>query len=396
MHNKAEWEALVSKGAGLPLVTTKPQTSLFNVHKDQSGTYRWLAQFSNNVRDNDDPPEILAAEAHRRFVYLLDKGFVPMPQLWVWHEKDWTVGEANWVALDEQDDLTFILASGIFYPHASEFAKALSLEKDVALSHGMYPHLMERAGDDPSVITGYVSREITVLPRYAAANRLTAYTMQQHSTEKNSMAVKDAKRRSLAEVWPGISQDLLKRLEDFNGAVKEAAQELDLDTKDTGANEVPGTAADAAAAGDAAADADSADADSAGDDQPEAQDTPEKDATTPEGADEPQFVTYDDVKELLEAIGDEIRSIKETQVEAKKETTHILNALGEQITALESKEKARDEATRSQSLAELFTQKSAIGKDEARLDGRTSLAKDGPEENSDKGGSGLFFEAFLN
>lgn len=181
-HRRALYASENKEVLGGELVKSKPLTSSFAVYKDkETDRMRWLAQYSNNIRDDDDPPEILSAESHRRFVYMVDKGIVPYPELWLWHIKEWAIGTSDWLAVDEKGPIVFAVASGYFYDHAKEVAVALAGIEDIALSHGMYPDLIERGDADPTVITGYVDREITLLPRWSAANKFTAYAT--HTTE---------------------------------------------------------------------------------------------------------------------------------------------------------------------------------------------------------------------
>lgn len=349
------------------LIKSKPINASFSIQKDASGRSRWIAQFSNNVRDDDNPPEIISAEAHRRFAYMVDKGIVPPPELWIFHEEEWYLGEADWMAVDQYEKHAFIVASGYFHPDAEEVASALAAEKDVALSHGMYPHLIERDDPDQSIITGYVSREISVLPREMAANKLTAYTME------NKM-VKDDKRRSLAERWPNLGEELLSRIEQANASAKSVAEQLDLETKD--ATEVETEAETTEETSTESTEEVS---------EQETQETTTENDVEVEA--ETKSVSYAEVAELLGAIGARLESIEKAQATA-------VGAMIERIENIEEKEQAREKSSRGNTLAELFMTKSAEGKDETRVDGRTKLGKDSPAETKEKD-QGLFFEEFL-
>lgn len=397
----AQIRALYASEGGKSLVKSEPTNALFSVQKDAAGNYRWIAQFSNNVRDSDDPPEILSAEAHRKFVYLLDKGFVPMPELWLWHEPEWTVGEADWIATDDHGKHVFIVASGTFYDHAKSFAEFLSQSSyDVALSHGMYPHLLERDDADKSIITGYVSREITLLPRFAAANKLTAYMMGESSDspdEKEKSMVKDKKARSLKDAWPGMDPDLLNRIQEANAVAKSVAEDLELETKeneeeteDETEDAVEGKSANAEATEDTEQGVDGEDT------QSEAKES-DGETSTEKGSresDEPsqKAVTYEDMFDVLKAIQSRI----DEQGSVAKETADTVKELDNRIRALENKEESRQEATKANGLVDYLMNRSVEGKEETKVDGRTTLGKDGPEENKEKGGSGLFFEEFLS
>jgi hypothetical protein len=45
----------------------------------EGGLHRWLAVYSNKYRDQDVPPEILSAKAHKEFVEAVDSGAAPTP-----------------------------------------------------------------------------------------------------------------------------------------------------------------------------------------------------------------------------------------------------------------------------------------------------------------------------
>lgn len=367
---KRQVRALYASESNKELIHSEPIKASFVVKKDVDGKSRWIASFSNNIRDDDNPPEILSAEAHRRFAYMVDKGLVAMPELWIYHEEPWAIGEADWMAVDDHGDFSFIIASGTFYEHAEEVASALALEKDVALSHGMYPHLLERDDPDQSIITGYVSREITVLPRENAANKLTTFA----STE-NKM-VKDEKRRSLAAKWPALGEELLSRLEGANSAKKDEAKALDLDTKsneETAMNEETEVTTQETAT-----------------EAMEEQETPEAQSTEDETEVEEKkerSVSYNEIAEVLGVIGDRLDKIEKSQTEARE-------LLTSRIDSLENKDKAREESTKTNSLVDFLKSKSAVGKDETRVDGRTTLGKDGPEEAKETK-TGLFFEEYI-
>lgn len=369
-------EALYAQEGSKGLVQSEPVQASLVIKKDASGRSRWIASFSNNIRDSDNPPEILSGEAHRRFAYMVDKGIVPPPEAWIYHEDAWRVGETDWMAVDERDGYTFIMASGYFYDYAEDVALALSNEKDVALSHGMYPHLIEREDADQSIITGYVSKEITFLPRDVAANKLTAYA----SMENKSM-VKDEKRRSLAQKWPNLGEDLLARIEASNEAAKSVAEELDLETKEQ--NEEPEMEEETK------------------EQEEETQETEakEQEETTEETKEETKEeteveskgqtpVSYAEIAEVLKAIGERLESIEDGQKKRSEK-------LEERLDALEGKEKAREKASRVNGLVDFLSSNSAVGKEETKVDGRTKLGKDGPEENKEQTDGLLFFEQYL-
>jgi hypothetical protein len=90
--------------------TESTSTTDLTLWKDADGPLRWAAWFSNNYRDDDNPPEIISAAAHREFVKAVDDGEWPKPELWFWHVKGSKFGQVDLVAYAE--DTGFTLAAG--------------------------------------------------------------------------------------------------------------------------------------------------------------------------------------------------------------------------------------------------------------------------------------------
>jgi hypothetical protein len=100
----------------------------------EGNQYWWMARYSNKFRDNDNPPEIISSESHKRFVSLVKEGKAPLPVLQPWHKKEWTCGKAHGVSYDE---LGFAVALGTFNAGAEDVAEALMNSKEsIKLSHG--------------------------------------------------------------------------------------------------------------------------------------------------------------------------------------------------------------------------------------------------------------------
>lgn len=133
------------------------QETGFRVWKQKDGTYRWLAVYSNNFRDDDNPPEIISRKSHKTFVEMVDKSIVPFPELWLWHIPGTRVGQADMVDFTTEG---FAVASGTFDPGREKVAQSLAKMTDQGVSHGMLPHLMKRNADDPSIIDFHVTTEV--------------------------------------------------------------------------------------------------------------------------------------------------------------------------------------------------------------------------------------------
>jgi HAMP domain-containing protein len=308
----------------------EPPDSGLMIWKEADGTYRWLARYSNNFRDQDDPPEIIAEASHKRFVDLVDSKEVSPPDLWLWHVEDWKWGTANWVAYD---DSGFALAGGTvtkgFEPLA-EHLMALD-PADMRVSHGMLKQSIVRDEDDPSVIVQHVTREISPLPAWAAANYMTGFILSKEA----SMAIPDEKRETLQQEW-NLSPDLLSSVEAANAADKDTADETGTERK-------------------------------------EKDDGTTEEAPPVEAETEAQPLSRDELGQVVTAIG------------------QTLTAMNQQIAALAGEVKELKEAKAAEeeeTLTDLFAR--AIGHEQARVDGRTKLARKGPKETPpDEGQPGV-------
>ncbi len=382
----------------LELIKSRPSKGAagFVVYKSQDGKTRWLARFSNNIRDDDHPvKEILSGEAQRRFAYMVTKGLVPYPDLWVWHEEQWLIGKSDWIATDEVDGIVFNLASGEVYPHAEEVAVTLGNMEDMGMSHGMIPEYMERDDEDPSVITGFVSKELSILPRWSAANKFTSVHI--FNTESQKM-VKDEKKAALDSKSPGAAS-LLGIIEQSNAEIAGDVKGLGLETKEKGESEEEKETGEDTAQEAPANETDSKQADEG---EAETQDPVDQ---KEEGVDETETAESDDAEQkssgvdrdevvaALKAVGDRLGDIE----------TAIIN-VNERVQSLEEGETRRKEQPVAKSLVELISGsseqergglKSVIGSKQTKVDGRSSLAKSKPEETEDKAKKGLFFEDFL-
>ena len=298
----------------IPHDEPEPADSGLMLWKEADGTYRWLARYSNNFRDEDTPPEIIAAESHKRFVDLVDNKEVSAPDLWLWHVEDWKWGTGNWVAYD---DAGFALAGGTVDKGFEPLAEHLmTLDPEgVRVSHGMLKKSIVRDPDDPSIIVEHVTREISPLPAWAAASQLTGFIL---SKEAN-MAIPVEKREALQEEW-NLPADLLGSLEAANAADKDSADEAGIERKekDDGAEDTPPVEAEA--------------------------------ETQPLGRDE---------------LGQVITAIAQT-----------LTTMGQQMATQANDIKELKEARAAEeeeTLTDLFQR--AIGHDQARIDGRTSQGR---------------------
>lgn len=279
----------------------------------EGGVYHWIAAYSNNRRDNDNPPEIIASKSHKAFDDALGRREFPMPELWLWHIP-YKVGTTLWHAYDETKG--FPLAAGVFDKGQEWAAEALLENKDWSgVSHGMPVKYIQRDPKDPTIIVRHVTKEISILPAWAAANKLSF-----HLITKEAHEMQDEK---------GLPAHKLQGLIDLAG--EERAQQVE------------------AALTNKAKEADEQEI--------------EKKEETPAAAEVATDVSRDELKAALGLL------------------TDTLKELDDRLKALEEKPQAAEEtADKEFDLVAFLKEKSIIGKEEAKVDGRTQLAKDGPEE----------------
>lgn len=191
-------------------------------------TYYWVARYSNNFRDRDNPPEIISESSHKDFVDRVDKGEAPLPELWLWHQPEWRIGKSTWVAYD---DSGFAISGGYFYDHAKEIAEFLLKAKDVLVSHGMPYGSIERDVEDKSIITRHDTTEISPLPASRAANELTGFVVLSEPLKEHDMAIPKNKREELVGQW-GIAPEMLDKIEAVNAEQSKAARNNGVESKE--------------------------------------------------------------------------------------------------------------------------------------------------------------------
>lgn len=206
------------------------EQSSFTIWKEKDGTYRFLAIYSNNFRDDDSPPEIISEKSHKRFDEMLTKGEVPMPELWLWHVDEWKLGQVTGHAWD---DSGFAVAIGTIDKGKEDVAAWLIEQGDnFKTSHGMPREFIVRSPDDETVIVEHITREISPLPAWAAANQLTGFAILPIEKEvQDKMAIPNEKREAL--LAQGLSAEILESLEEMNAEKAEKALASGLEHKET-------------------------------------------------------------------------------------------------------------------------------------------------------------------
>ena len=317
-------------------------------YKDTDGGLRWITRYSNNFRD--DEKEIIAEASHKRFVDLVDKGLAPYPELLIWHEKSWKIGVADWVAYD---DSGYALASGTVDKDAEETAVWLSKQKDIRTSHGMPIVTIKRDEEDPLVIVEHESREISVLPKSRAANKLTGwYVIEKELQEEKIMAIPKAKKDKLIKDWD-IKESVLDGLEKYNEVEAKAANDEGLASKEIDVDE----------------------------EDIEGEDAAEKDSKEDETKEEDSLSR----KEIVEVFEVVIKSLSEQMAVQFKEVHARIDAVGEDVEKEVNKKLTE---TPSASIAGMLSKKLSITGSsdlaDIKVDGRTALANSGPNETKEE------------
>jgi hypothetical protein len=156
-----------------------------------------------------------------------------MPELWLWHVPEWRMGVADWVAWD---DVGFALAAGTVDRGKEAVAEWLGKQRDVAVSHGMPYTSIKRDPLDSSVIVEHITKEISPLPRWAAANKRTGFVMlgtpeETKSQEDDPMAIPAKKKQELVDRM-NLDPNLLDQLEQLNATVAAKAQAEGIKSKE--------------------------------------------------------------------------------------------------------------------------------------------------------------------
>lgn len=198
--------------------------------KGKDGKYYWLASYSNNFRDRDEPSQIVSEKSHRDFVERVEKGLAPYPRLWLWHRPEWEFGRATWVGYD---DSGFAMAGGYIYPTEAceKAANWLMEQKGLKTSHGMPLADLEFDPDDPTVIVHHNTVEISPLPPWAAANELTGFTVLKKEAD---MPLSKKDKQSMLENL-GMDANVLEEIEKVNALVSAKAKESGLEHKENDA-----------------------------------------------------------------------------------------------------------------------------------------------------------------
>lgn len=197
----------------------------------EGGRYHWVAAYSNNRRDNDDPPEIISSESHKAFDEAVNKGDYPMPELWLWH-LPYRVGVAQWHAYDEANG--FPVAAGTFDKGKEWVAEAIMESKEWnGVSHGMPKTAIRRDEADSTIITRHVTKEISILPAWAAANKLSFHFI---TKEAEMSEAKELPAHKLEGLVALAGEERAKEVQAALADKSKEADEAGLEKKESGAD----------------------------------------------------------------------------------------------------------------------------------------------------------------
>jgi len=329
-------------------------TSSFEIYKDIDGNFRWFGWVTNKWRDRDyfaNPEkggEILTDDAHKDYVDWVDQSpATRMPQLLAWHTMETAhKGRADWI--DYADG--FVMASGPLTLREVRSIARVQQDYDLGMSHGFLPLQKDR---HEGLIQRYRTFEVSYLPLEVAANPWTEF--RSITKEVFEMGLTEKKRGFLTKL---MGDDFVEEIEKENATKAAELEAAGVDFKEETEPEASAT---------------------------EVVETPEAEVPKVDEVEEPEEgkeVSTDPVadlrKEMVEAltsVGEQFKTVNEAVGSLVKSLEAISEARKE---ADEEIEKAIEE-TPAASLRALF-EKSVIGKEKARVDGRTSVAKDGPDE----------------
>jgi hypothetical protein len=249
----------------------------------------------------------------------------------------------------------FAIASGTIYDGHEKEAEAIAGIDDIRMSHGMPVSTIVRNLNDSTIIDFHVTKEISDLPGWAAANKLTDFVVM---TKEIEMPLSQAKKDYL--VGLGLDAQKIADLEASLASTGKAAADAGIESKDTETPPAPPA------------------------EEPKVEETKKEEDVTP--ATEPTSVvntvnTAEGLtrEEIATAVAgaivpliESVRDLTERLGSAEAELKELKVLNGEFIAEIK-------ETTPALSLSELIAQ-NVIGNKAAVVDGRTRLAKDGPKE----------------
>ena len=311
-----------------------------SMRKGDGDSYYLMCQFSNRWRDRDawSAPhkggEIITSDAHREFMAYLDKTPELAPALWSYHIPGTARGKrAHWWDFDGD----FAYMEFELTREEAEGVKRFTELYEPGLSHGFFVMSYD---EDQALIKSYLSYEVSILPREMAANIWTTFGLLEEGAK--DMKFSPDKRAGLVALH---GEPYVRALEEKTIELAGMLDKVGIDSK--GLELV----ADEAAA-------------------------------TPEPAAEP-VVAAVEVKANESDILAAMNRITEVLGGDIKALSAQLSGLMTRVEAMEKSDKSKVEAqvaAAPQSIFAKWMPVSVIGNEEAFVDGRSALAKSGPDE----------------
>lgn len=191
----------------------------------EGSTYRWLAAYSNNRQD--DEREIISSESHKEFDKALDERKWPMPEVYLWHIP-YPVGKADYHAYDESTG--FPVAAGHFYKEMDWAAEGIIKAGWTGVSHGMPDRWVKLDPNNESVIVQHRTKEITFLPHWAAANKLSFSIISKEQSMSEIEKGLPAHKRP--EFVKAFGEERVKQIEAALADKSKEADEAGIDKKE--------------------------------------------------------------------------------------------------------------------------------------------------------------------
>lgn len=327
----------------------------FSIFKNAEGQYRFLAVYSNCFRDDDGIPEIISSKSHTNFVEMVDEGIVPYPSLMHYH-----IPGTEWGQCDMVDFVDGFAIAGGYILEGKEAEAELMLEcieagDDIRMSHGMPEPFIARDKDDPTIIEFHITTEISDLPFEKAANKLTDFIVLSKETH---MPLSNDKRQYLRDK-AGYSDEQIASVEAALAGMSKAAVAAGIESKEAATPPAAPV-------------------------EPVAEQQPADEEAKPvaeEAAKSATPATEDPItrEEIANAFGAMIQPLIADNEDKAARIATLEAEVKELRVANKQYEQAVEDTTPVLSLAELMAMQ-VVGQKAARVDGRTTLAKNGPVE----------------
>lgn len=321
------------------------------IYKDTDGNYYFIGVYSNQFEDREG--DIISSSAHQEFAKALNDGEADYPELWVWHIPN-AIGKSTLVTYDK--DTGMAVVGGYFYNEYNWLAEQLSKASELGMSHGMPIKDIERSQADKSTIIRYRSKEVSVLPVWAAANVLTEFGIN-----KDKGFDMDAIKSKLLQI-PGMTEESVAMFMQSMQSKKDAADATGLQRKEQEHYEEQSDMSDAT---------------------PEQATLEEEQQLLEEEVDEAQVDSTDKTASDTDYNNDTVKAIADALVRVDKSLSNIIDRL----EALESNKTVSNEHSHTERrksvgelLAELpFGEQSIVKSDDSNDISPEDIQKAGPQ-----------------